>query len=77
MVSIRLDRQLVAQLRKQALTERVNFSDYIRDLVFEALAGHDIRADLAEVQVAIEEIAGNVGELKADVQTIKDYLTDE
>ncbi|HHP7243853.1 MAG TPA: hypothetical protein ACFE0H_04120 [Elainellaceae cyanobacterium] len=75
-ISFRLERQLVADLRKKALMERVDFSEYIRDMLFEALASHDIRADLAEMQVVIEEIASDVSELKSAIEAIQEYFTE-
>ncbi|MGB3494732.1 MAG: hypothetical protein WBA57_18535 [Elainellaceae cyanobacterium] len=75
-ISFRLERQLAADLRKKALMERMEFSEYIRDLLFEALAAHDLRTDLAEMQGVMDEIASDVSELKAAMEAIQEYFTE-
>lgn len=75
-ISFRLERKLVNDLKKQALTQRTPFSDYVRDLVFEALAQRDLLTEMAEMQVILEEMAGDLHEVKLQVRDIHGAIVD-
>lgn len=75
-ISFRLDRKLISELKKQALSQRIPLSDYVRDLVFEALSQRDLFTEMAEMQILLEEMAGDLNELKHQVHDLYEVMVD-